>query len=463
MVAVADEGRKTFAELQTTGAVRNHKCRIQGKDAAIHDTLISLEPVALGEEDCLLLAMHDVTEQVQLEARLRQSQKMEAIGQLAAGVAHDFNNLLTIINGHASLQMSRVGLDNQVIHSLNQVKLAADRAAGLTKQLLAFSRKQLVKRIPLDLADVVARTQPMLSRMVGETITLENHCPADLPPVLADEHSVDQILMNLVVNARDATPAGGKIRIALAYMEVVAATHNHPDARDGHFVQLSVEDTGSGIETSHLNRLFEPFFTTKPQGKGTGLGLSTVFGIAQQHEGWVEVKSKRGVGSAFTVFLPVSEKPAAKKEETTFATRRFTKANQDRTILVVEDEEVLREFISSTLREQGFKVLQAGDGPEARLVWRTAPQPVDLLFTDMVMPNGVSGAQLANELIGESEKLKVLYTSGYSKEVVENAEHLIEGQNFLPKPFNAPKLIASIERCFRSENAVVLNRVLSKN
>ncbi|MFO1488281.1 MAG: ATP-binding protein, partial [Verrucomicrobiota bacterium] len=270
--------------------------------------------------------------------------------------------------------------------------------------------------------------------------------------------SVDQILMNLVVNARDAISSNGRVRISAEEVTVVAANQKHPDARDGHFVRLTVQDNGSGIDTTLLGRLFEPFFTTKPQGKGTGLGLSTVYGIAQQHEGWVEVTSKRGVGSSFHVYLPVSEKPAAQtKGDTSFATRSFTKAKNNRTVLVVEDEEVLREFISETLQEYGFDVLQAGDGHEAKLVWRTANKPIDLLFTDMVMPNGLSGARLASELIHESQQLKVLYTSGYSSEAVENAELLVEGRNFLPKPFNAPSLIDAVENCLRTKATAPLN------
>jgi two-component system cell cycle sensor histidine kinase/response regulator CckA len=451
-------------QLRSTGAVRDAKCRIRRDNDEPRDTLISLEPVVVGEEDCILVAVHDVTDQLQLEARLRQSQKMEAIGQLAAGVAHDFNNLLTIIHGHTSLQMSRADLDQQVAYSLNQVKMAADRAAALTKQLLAFSRKQVVKRKPLNLGEIIARVHPMLSRMIGETITLERSCPFDLPPVFADEHCLEQIVMNLVVNARDATPSGGKVRIyaEAVTLDVVVAKKN-PEAKAGAFVRLSVEDNGCGIETTNLARLFEPFFTTKPKGKGTGLGLSTVYGIVRQHEGWIEVVSKRGIGSTFRVYLPISDKPAAIGGDTEITAKNYAKDQTVRTVLVVEDEDPLREFMSMTLEQHGFRVLQAGDGVEAQLVWQTSQQPIDLLVTDMVMPNGVSGGDLANRLLTKRSDLKILYTSGYSTEVLDNAELLIEGKNFLPKPFNVPKLIKAVRCCLEGDNSVGLNTANTVN
>jgi two-component system, cell cycle sensor histidine kinase and response regulator CckA len=429
--------------------VRNLKCPVRRRIEEIRETLLSMEPVILGSEDCVLLAMHDVTDQVELEAQLRQSQKMEAVGQLAAGVAHDFNNLLTIIGGHTSLQMSRNNLDAGLAYALQQVKLAADRAAALTKQLLAFSRKQVMMRKPLQLAAVVQHIHPMLVRMVGESIALECQCQPDLPPVFADEHCLEQIIMNLVVNARDASSSGGVIRIHAEITDVNEndARRSH-DARAGRFLCLSVQDFGSGIETTHLNRVFEPFFTTKQAGKGTGLGLSTVYGIARQHEGWVEVASKAGEGSTFTVFLPPSDKPVELPSQLLLEKPMADGSNTCRTILLAEDESALRELVATTLECQGYKVLQAGDGVEALRVWRTAGTPIDLLVTDIVMPNGISGVELARSLLKESQTLKVLYISGYSTEVLENSEMLEEGKNFLPKPFGLQKFLSTVEQSF---------------
>jgi PAS domain S-box-containing protein len=438
-------------KLQDGQRVRDHSCRIRRKNDEVRQVLVSLEPVVMGEEDCLLLALHDVTEQIQLEARLRYSQKMEAIGQLAAGVAHDFNNLLTIIHGHTSLQMSRADLDQQVAYSLKQVKMAADRAAELTKQLLTFSRKQVMKRKPLNLAEVIERVRPILARMVGETIALEYDVSPDLPTVLADEHGVEQIVMNLVVNARDATPAGGRIRIAAQAVTVdTAALKRNPEARNGQFVCLTVEDNGCGIETTFMNRLFEPFFTTKSKGEGMGLGLSTVYGIAKQHEGWVEVASKKGIGSSFRVHLPLSDKPVGHSDDPVAPRQNLPVGKIAGTVLVVEDEMPVRELISSALQQHGYSVLQAGDGVEAMFVWQASGKPVDLLLTDIVMPNGVGGMELATWLSKKSQKTKVLYTSGYNTETIENADRLHEGINFLPKPFSVPKLIDAVQRCLGS-------------
>lgn len=449
------DGETTFAQLLAGGAIRDHKCRIRDTHENVHDTLLSLQPVSLAGQDCILVAIQDVTEQLHLEARLRQSQKLEAIGQLAAGVAHDFNNLLTIIHGHASLQMCRDDLDKEVHHSLNQVKMAADRAAALTKQLLTFSRRQLVKLAPMDLCQIVHRIHPMLARMVGEAVELKTECPAGLPAVLADEHCVEQIVMNLVVNARDATPAGGRIFISVESVEITAANRTNPEAREGRFLKLSVADNGSGIDTLHLNHLFEPFFTTKDKGKGTGLGLSTVYGIAHQHEGWVEVTSKKGSGSVFQIFLPVSHKAAEPHHETEF-TSKLVKQLQPCHVLVVEDEEALRDFITDALRQCGYHVIQASDGVEAQVVFKTSLHPVDILITDMVMPNGITGRELACQLMDWQPNLKVLYMSGYSTDLMDNADRLTEGENFLPKPFNIPKLISTVQRCLKSESGVAL-------
>jgi len=452
LLARPEDCDNAMDEVRRKGRVRDFSCRIMAKGGEIRETLISMEPVVLGEEACLLVAVLDVTEQRKLESQLRQSQKMDAIGQLAAGVAHDFNNLLTIIHGHASLQMSRPNMDEQTKHSLTQVKMAADRAATLTRQLLAFSRKQVMQPRPMSLNESILRSQAMLKRLLGETITLDCTCAKELPLVFADENSMDQVIMNLVVNARDAMAQGGSLRIVTDTETIGAADLvRHPEARLGEFVRLSVIDNGCGMDTSVLARMFEPFFTTKAQGKGTGLGLSTVYGIVKQHDGWVEVESAPGLGTKFHIYLAVTEKTRVRTHETSlFAIEPMTEHKE--TVLVVEDEAVLREFVTTLLQQQGYIVLQAADGLEALQVCKQTVAKIDLLLTDMVMPNGISGAKLAQQMLARRKDLKVLYTSGYSQELMENSGRLVVGTNFLPKPFDVNKLLKAVRRCLESES-----------
>jgi two-component system cell cycle sensor histidine kinase/response regulator CckA len=433
------------------GRVREQHMRIVSKDGQHRDTLVSLEPIVLGEEPCVLVAMLDVSEQKKLEAQLRQSQKMDAIGQLAAGVAHDFNNLLTIIHGHASLQLARPNQDEQARNSLVQVKMAADRAASLTRQLLAFSRKQVMQFRPLCLNATITQSEAMLQRLLGETIKLECEPMRETAPVLADGNSIGQVLINLAVNARDAMVEGGQLHITTRRRRLDSHSKGaHPDARTGEFVQMTVADNGCGMDTQILSRIFEPFFTTKPPGKGTGLGLSTVYGIIKQHGGWMEVESKPSAGTKFHVFLELTDREPENIEDTTPALTAPSSPSQQATILVVEDEDVLREFVTSVLDHQGYKVLQAGDGIEAKRVADEYPDTIDLLLTDMVMPNGVSGNELAKTLMSSRKDLRVLFTSGYSQELMENADKLLSGKNFLPKPFDIIRLLKTVRHCLES-------------
>ena len=434
------------------GRMRDQHLRIVSKNGQHRDTLVSLEPVVLGEEPCVLVAMLDVSEQKKLEAQLRQSQKMDAIGQLAAGVAHDFNNLLTIIHGHASLQLARSKQDEQSRHSLTQVKMAADRAASLTRQLLAFSRKQVMQFRPLCLNATIAQSEAMLQRLLGETIQLECEPMGEMAPVMADGNSIGQVLINLAVNARDAMIEGGQLHISTRRRRLDSHSKGpHPDARSGEFVQMTVADNGCGMDTQILSRIFEPFFTTKPPGKGTGLGLSTVYGIIKQHGGWMEVESKPSVGTKFHVFLELTEhEPENTEDPIPSPVANPSTPTGQATVLVVEDEDVLREFVTSVLDDQGYKVLQAGDGIEAKRVADRYPAAIDLLLTDMVMPNGVSGIDLAKTLITSRKDLRVLFTSGYSQELMENADKLLSGKNFLPKPFDVNHLLRTVRTCLDS-------------
>jgi signal transduction histidine kinase/CheY-like chemotaxis protein len=433
------------------GRLRDHHLTIATKSKQHRDVLISLEPVVLGEEPCLLLAMLDVTEQKKLEAQLRQSQKMDAIGQLAAGVAHDFNNLLTIIHGHASLQLTRLAGDEEATNSLIQVKMAADRAAALTRQLLAFSRKQVLQFRPICLNQAIRQSQAMLRRLLGETIRLESHLHRGAAPVFADANCIDQVLMNLAVNARDAMAEGGRLLITTQRLELSEETKgSHPDARPGNFVQLTVSDNGCGMDTAVMSRIFEPFFTTKAPGKGTGLGLSTVYGIMKQHGGWMEVESAPGLGTKFHLFIELTDRQLDSVPEPASPVAETVDANHEATVLVVEDEEVLREFVVSVLETQGYRILQACDGIEAQKVAEAHGDRINLLLTDMVMPNKVSGIELAQKLVQAGKCEHVLFTSGYSQELMEQADQLLSGKNFLHKPFDVNRLLRTVRECLQS-------------
>jgi two-component system cell cycle sensor histidine kinase/response regulator CckA len=387
----------------------------------------------------------DVTERHRLEEQLRHSQKMEAIGQLAGGVAHDFNNILTVIQGHASLLRSGERLPDVQKGSVDQIYQAAERAAGLTRQLLTFSRRQLMQPKPLDLNTVLGNMTKMLGRILGEDISLQFNYSAGQPWVHADEGMVEQVVMNLAVNSRDAMPTGGQLTIKIAVMDVRAAElAHHPDGRAGKFVCFSVADTGSGIKQEVLPHIFEPFFTTKAVGKGTGLGLATVYGIVKQHSGWITVESRVGKGTTFHVFLPAINSGAVKTSDTS---REEAQPRGTETILVVEDEVPVRELVCGVLTALGYQILEAGTGVKALEVWRQHKDKIDLLLTDIVMPDGMTGRDLAEKVQTEKASLKVIYTSGYSSDIVGRDFVLREGLNYLQKPFVPQKLARAVRKC----------------
>jgi len=378
----------------------------------------------------------DITERLNLEEQLRQSQKMESIGQLASGVAHDFNNMLTIIQGHSSFLLSKPTLPPEIVDPIQAVYFAAERAARLTRQLLMFSRKNVMKIEPLDLRETVGNMSKMTERLIGENITLEFQQPEELPTVQGDSGMIEQVLLNLSVNARDAMPQGGTLTISLEAMSVDAVfTERHPQARVGRFVRLRVTDTGTGMDTATLGHIFEPFFTTKEVGKGTGLGLATVYGIVKQHDGWVEVSSEPGKGTTFDIMFPANTEasPASKKEA---SPDDAPVAGGTETILIVEDEEILREMAREILQNYGYNILEASSGREAFDVWNRHTDEIHLLLTDMVMPEGISGIHLAERLLTDRPDLKIILTSGYSSNEV-NAELMARAQaRFLQKPYS---------------------------
>jgi len=384
----------------------------------------------------------DMTERLSLEAQLRHAQKMEAIGQLAAGVAHDFNNLLTVIQGHTSLLRSAEALRPDGAKSLAKIALAADRATNLVKQLLALSRKQVLQPQWLDLNEVIQSVSKMLHRVLSEDIVVLTQPAPALPAVHADNGMIEQVLMNLVVNARDAMPRGGQLTIGTEPITLTETqAREHPQAKPGPFVCLSVADTGCGIDSAILNRIFDPFFTTKEPGKGTGLGLTTVYNIVQQHSGWVEVHSDLGRGTNFRIFFPAITRTP---QPVSYAAAPLRSARGTETILVVEDETPVRDLVVEILRQHGYRMLAAESGVQALAVWAQHHQDIDLLVTDMVMPGGINGRQLAERLQGQKPTLRVIYTSGYSQGIAGKDLTLMAGFNFLPKPYQPSKLAALV-------------------
>ncbi len=410
----------------------------------------------------------DITDRRQLQEQLLQAQKMEALGRLAGGVAHDFNNLLTVINGYASHTLARRDLPEHVVHPLRQIYSAGERAANLTRRLLVFSRKEAMNLKPLDMNACIQETVTLLGRLIGEDIALSLLLAPGLPPVEADAGMIEQVLMNLAVNARDAMPAGGQVIIRTEPREIDASeARTQPARRAGRFVRLSVTDTGAGIPAEVLPRIFEPFFTTKKSGESTGLGLAMIFGIAEKHRGWVEVESRVAEGTTFHVFIPAlpdaeSECPPASGSASAPASgpapsagpapgvdpapiSRPGGASGGETILLVEDEQAVREFARAVLQHHGYRVLQAASGKDALETWKWHGPRIRLLLTDLVLPDDLSGLELARRLRVEAPELKVILASGYSRDRIDRHSPLPGTIRFLQKPYQ-PRLLAEVVR-----------------
>jgi PAS domain S-box-containing protein len=387
----------------------------------------------------------DVSREVALEAQFRQSQKMDAIGRLAGGVAHDFNNILQVITMQVEMTPAAEKLSPDVAESLREIRAAAERAANLTRQLLLFSRQQVMQKQDVDLNDVVTNLSKMLHRIIGEDVQLQLSLhPAPLF-THADAGMLDQVLLNLAVNARDAMPGGGRLLVATHEIELDEEhARLYPEAVPGRYACLNVSDSGIGIPPDVMPRIFDPFFTTKEAGKGTGLGLATVFGIVKQHGGWIKVQSTPGLGTHFQIFLPACATPPV---ETTGAAIRQKAPGGTETILLAEDDPALRPLTRTLLERHGYRVLEAASGVEAIKIWRDHRQEVALLLSDIVMPGGLSGQQLARLLREQNPQLKIIYTSGYSAEIAGHELELRSGENFVSKPFSPNRLLETIRQC----------------
>jgi two-component system cell cycle sensor histidine kinase/response regulator CckA len=384
-----------------------------------------------------------------LEEQLRNVQQLEAIGRLAGGVAHDFNNILSIIMGHDELLMAAVGEDENARNGLEQIRRAADRAASLTHQLLAFSRKQVLQPKVLDLNDAVAAVQKMLSRVIGEDIELVASLHPSLVAVKADPGQVEQVLMNLAVNARDAMPHGGRLMMETSNVEAAAELARDLDLAPGRYAMLKVTDTGNGIDAITLSHVFEPFFTTKPVGKGTGLGLATAYGIVKQSGGSIQVESEVGRGATFRIYLPVAQGSLSKQQEPTAVEKV---AGGTETILIAEDEPDLRELARIFLEGYGYKVLEAANGQQAIQMADAFGGPIDLLLTDVIMP-GMSGPQLAVKILGKRPQTKIVYMTGYTDDMVVQHKVLEPGVKLLQKPFGKLELALKVRSTLNETSA----------
>ena len=411
------------------------------EDMAIATAFASHAAIALENSRLLLESRRAYDELAETQGQLEQAQKMDAVGRLAGGVAHDFNNLLTVILGRTDILLHPLKPEDPMRRGIELIQRTAGRAADLTRQLLAFSRKQVLEPVVLDLAAVTTDMKDMLGRLIGEDIALLTNPTPGLGRVKADRGQIEQVIMNLAVNARDAMPQGGRLIVETANIDLDDEyVRRHVGARPGPHVMLAVSDTGTGIPHEIQSQIFEPFFTTKEQGKGTGLGLATVYGIVKQSGGYIEVDSEPGQGTTFRVYLPRLDAEPAPVDR---SARPAAAAGGTETILLVEDEEGVRELARDILRASGYTVLEARNGPEALLLCERHQGPLDLLLTDVVMPR-MSGRELAEHLAPLRPDLSVLYMSGYTDDAVIRHGVLGAGTAFLQKPFTPAALVQRV-------------------
>ncbi len=435
-----DRHRQAFARYLATGqsSILGRRLQLSGlhADGRVFPVELTVYRVPLPGPPTFGAFIRDLTDSRRLEEQLLQAQKMESVGRLAGGIAHDFNNLLTAISGYAQLALDSPGLTPEVGEDLAQIRTAAGRAVELTGQLLAFSRRQVMQPVALDLGDTLREISPMLRRLLGEDVRLVTQVGPGLGHVLADPGQLSQVIVNLAVNARDAMPAGGRLTLEAANVDLDAEyAQGHAEVVPGPYVVLSVTDTGTGMDEATRSRLFEPFFTTKEQGKGTGLGLATVYGIVRQSGGHIWVYSEPDRGTVFKVYLPRVE--AATGARLTPAVRPGSTAGTE-TVLVVEDDDGVRAFVQAVLEGRGYRVLRAANADEA-LEQAAHDGPIGLLLTDVVMP-GMSGADLAARIREIAPAVKVLFVSGYTENTIVHHGVLDPGVSFLAKPFSPDAL-----------------------
>jgi len=443
---------KAASEARSTGIGSTVEYRMRHKDGSwrmLESRASTI--VTQGKVDKLIIVNRDITERKHLEEQFRQAQKMEAVGRLSGGIAHDFNNLLGVIIGYGEVVQEGTPKDHPLRKAVDEILKASHRAAGLTRQLLAFSRQQVMDPKVLDLNAVVKDTEKMLQRLIGEDVRLKTNLRTSFR-IKADQGQIEQVIMNLAVNARDAMPEGGDLILSTSdfYMdEEYVRRYPYPVAV-GEYVLFAVKDGGVGMDAATKARIFEPFFTTKDKGKGTGLGLSTVYGIVKQSNGYIDVTSEPNEGTTFNIYLPKVESELA----AVAAAAAPAELSGDETVLLVEDEKSLRTLSRHLLELSGYRVIEAGCGQDALRVSASYSQPIDLLLTDVVMPD-ISGRVLAEELLKQRPNLAVLYMSGYTGQMVGEHGVLAEGSSFLPKPFTREALTSKVRSVLEGRLAPV--------
>jgi len=444
-VAAAEEASKSGIPFQAEFRIK----RKDGREVWLNDTAV----VVRGSDSHPVMEgiIVDITERKQLETQLQQSRKMEAVGRLAGGIAHDFNNLLTIIAGYTELALSRPTVAPEIRSDIERIENAAGRAAGLVRQLLAFSRRQVLQPKIIDLNGVVLNLDKLLRRLMDDNVEMVTRVAENVGKVKADPAQLEQVIMNLVVNARDALPNGGRLVVETANADLDAGyAENHASVKPGRYVMLAVSDTGVGMDRRTIAHIFEPFYTTKESGHGTGLGLSTVYGIVKQSGGYIWVYSEPGKGSTFKVYLPRVEGAV---EETGAAQARARSQRGAETILLVEDEEEVRSLIHTVLAEHGYDVIPARDPQHAEQLAATYAREIHLLLTDVVMP-GTSGRELASRITAHRPGIRVLFMSGYTENVITSGGMLEKGLAFLQKPFTPAVLVEKVREVLNHTPAV---------
>ncbi len=434
------------------GSLNGVEVQWKRKDGRV--IIVRLSGCAAGSTDepgevVLELIAEDITDRRQLEEQLRQAQKMDAVGRLAGGVAHDFNNLLMVINGYTEVLLEQLEKSSPMHHKVQSIQQAADRAATLTRQLLAFSRKQLLELKVIDVNRVIGDMERLLRPLIGENIELVTRLSTQTGHTRADAGQLEQVIMNLVVNAKDAMPEGGKLTVQSSDVTVRQNFSEHRFIQPGRYAVISVADTGHGMDAETQSRIFEPFFTTKEKGKGTGLGLSTVYGIVKQSSGYVFAESELGAGTTFYVYLPRVEESA---EELSPAKSQQSEAGGCETVLLVEDEESVRELVRLTLASRGYQVLEAENGESGLRIAESFKEHIDILITDVVMP-GIGGRELARKLLLLRPAISVLYLSGYTEDAVVTRGAVGPRTAFLQKPFTLQNLAKKVREVLLSRSA----------
>ncbi len=416
------------------------RCFRQGEEVFVQ---ITMSKMHRNNADSVLAILSDATELKTLEAQFVQSQKMQAVGQLAGGVAHDFNNILTAMMGHADLLLQRQDSSSADYEDLVQIKQNANRAAALVRQLLAFSRKQTLRPTSLRLDESLSELSHLLNRLLGEKVVLETEHGANLKPVRVDERQFEQVIMNLVVNARDAMPDGGVVQILTSNVTFTEELkRDRATVLPGDYVMVQVKDSGCGIPPDQLTKIFEPFFTTKKLGKGTGLGLSTVYGIIKQTGGFVFVDSEQDVGTCFTIFLPVAEEKPL--EDPGAPIPNQTDLTGQGRVLLVEDEAAVRSFAARALAMRGYTVTEAASGEEALEQLEEHVGEFDIFVSDVIMP-GINGPGWVRQALAKYPGIKVIFVSGYAEDAFEDGESDFDGAAFLPKPFSLTDLTQKVK------------------